>query len=110
MFKKIMIVLVIFVALFVGVGFFLPGEWMVERTVTINAPAESIYLYVGNLSKWSEWTVWNTTAYPAMESTYSGPEDALLLDAPNPGDHPGHATTVCRRRRPHQPGKMLAQV
>ncbi len=56
--KTIIIVLVTLVALFFIVSLFLPGEYRVERTVTINANIVTVYEQVVNLDKWDKWSPW----------------------------------------------------
>ena len=58
MFKKILIVLVVIVAAVAVVGFFLPTEYDVGRSVVIDAPPAKVHDYVGNLKKWEEWGPW----------------------------------------------------
>jgi len=57
--KALAISLIILVGVFVVVGLVLPKEYEVERTVVIDAPPQSIHVFVGDLKKWSEWTPWN---------------------------------------------------
>jgi len=56
----------------VGVGFFLPSTFSVERSTEINAPAKKIYDLIVEPKQWARWAVWNQRD-PAMKITYSGP-------------------------------------
>ena len=62
-----------FVALLmVGVGFFLPTDFAVERSVVVDAPPERVFNFVVDPREWKKWTVWNQRD-PNMEITYGGP-------------------------------------
>jgi uncharacterized protein YndB with AHSA1/START domain len=58
--------------LVVGVGFFLPTGFEVERSIVIDAPADRIFNYVVDPREWKKWTVWNERD-PNMEISYAGP-------------------------------------
>ncbi|NTS78335.1 SRPBCC family protein [Catenovulum sp. SM1970] len=46
------------VLFFVAFGLYLPDDYKVERQIKINAPADEIHIYVGNLDRWHKWTIW----------------------------------------------------
>lgn len=71
MIKKIIYGLVGFVILFILVGFLLPSEFKVERSITINAPASKVYAQVANLKQWKKWGVWFQRD-PQMTVEYQG--------------------------------------
>lgn len=56
----------------VGVGFFLPAAFLVQRSIVINAPADRLYDYIVEPKEWTRWSVW-TRRDPKMDITYSGP-------------------------------------
>lgn len=74
--KNVVITFVVLVVLFLGVGFLLPSEFKVERSVTIDAQPEAVFAEVANLRKWRGWGVWFKRD-PQMQITYSGPEGAI---------------------------------
>jgi hypothetical protein len=47
-----------------------PPTFFVERTTTVNAPANKIFPYINDLHQWDHWTPYNKD--PAMQKTYSG--------------------------------------
>ena len=49
--KALAISLIILVGVFVVVGLVLPKEYEVERTVVIDAPPQSIHVFVGDLKQ-----------------------------------------------------------
>ena len=59
-------------ALFVVVvGFALPANFKVERSIEINAPMIRIYPLVYDPKAWARWSVWYRRD-PAIKTTYSG--------------------------------------
>jgi hypothetical protein len=42
-----------------GIGALLPREWRVERSIMINAPAESVHRWAADLAYWSRWAQWD---------------------------------------------------
>jgi len=57
--------------LLLAIGFVLPPQFRVERTVNINAPADKVYALIADPREWKRWTVWNQRD-PAMKIQYSG--------------------------------------
>jgi hypothetical protein len=72
--KKILIALASLVALVLVVGLVLPSKFRVERSTTINAPAEAVYAHVANLRRWRDWSPWNTGKYPGTQWVFGGTE------------------------------------
>jgi len=71
MLKKILIGLGIAVLAFVAVGFALPGEYRVARSVVVEAPPEAVFPLVNDLNQWSSWTIWSARD-PAMKIDIAG--------------------------------------
>jgi uncharacterized protein YndB with AHSA1/START domain len=76
MLKKLGIGITVFVALLIAVGFALPRNVSVARSIEINAPADSIFALVHAPKAWKRWSVWNQRD-PNMALTYSGPESGV---------------------------------
>ena len=72
MLKKILLGLLILIVLLLGIGFLLPTEWEVERSIVINAPASAIYPTVADLKTWPGWTYWNRERDPDCEWSFEG--------------------------------------
>ena len=51
-------------------AFFFPREYRIERTITINAKAETVFALVGDLRRWKDWGAWQERD-PGMKITYS---------------------------------------
>ena len=71
--KGILIALVTIVILVAAVGFFLPSHIHVERSLTINAPSETIHAQINNLKNWTKWSPWYKMD-TAMKIEYNGTE------------------------------------
>ncbi len=54
------------------IGFLLPRQITVERSIGIDRPAEAIFPWVADLKTWPQWTVWNQTEDPSLACTFSG--------------------------------------
>lgn len=67
--KKILIGLVVIILLMVIISFFLPRQVHVERTLTINAPAEVIFAQVNDFKNWEKWSPWHEQD-PNMQLIY----------------------------------------
>jgi uncharacterized protein YndB with AHSA1/START domain len=70
--KGLLVGLVVLVAGLVAVGFLMPSQYRVERSVRIDAPAERVYALLADPREWKGWSEWNRRD-PAMKITYSGP-------------------------------------
>lgn len=67
--KWLLIIIAGLLGLFVVVSFFLPKEYYVERSVTINTPAVLVYSQVVDLEAWQEWDPWGDMD-PDMQVVY----------------------------------------
>lgn len=56
-------------ALFLGVGFALPGRWTVERSALVDAPPGRVFPWIDAPSAWRAWTPW-----PDTDLRAEGPE------------------------------------
>ncbi|QDG38215.1 SRPBCC family protein [Alteromonas mediterranea] len=74
--KKLLIVFGAVIAIFVISSFFIPKNYSVERTITIDAEPSDVYPYVVDLREWKKWGVWFKRD-PNMQLTYSGPDRAI---------------------------------
>ena len=56
--KAILITLVLLIIIVTGVGFFSPSHIRIERSITIQSPAEIIRSQVNDLKCWTKWSPW----------------------------------------------------
>jgi hypothetical protein len=73
MLKKILGVLAVVVAGFLAFVAMRPAHYHVERSVSIKAPAEVVYVELEDLHKWAAWSPWEKID-PNMKKSYEGPE------------------------------------
>ncbi len=69
--KKLMFGLLAVLIVLILVGFVLPRQFKVERTVAINATALTIYPLIAAPANWQQWSVW-ARRDQSMLMTYSG--------------------------------------
>jgi ribosome-associated toxin RatA of RatAB toxin-antitoxin module len=70
--KFIFIALLSLLSVLVIVGFFLPSQYTVRESITIQAPAEEVFQAVNSFKAWENWSPWNLMD-PAQHVTYQGP-------------------------------------
>lgn len=73
MLKKILLVLVALVAVFVVVVALQPTDYRVERTATIAAPVTDVFARVNDFHKWEAWSPW-AKLDPDATVTFEGPD------------------------------------
>lgn len=73
MLKKLLGALFIVVIVLVGVGYMLPREAHVERSIVIDRPAAAIFPLINSLKRFNEWSPW-VQYDPNMKTTFTGPE------------------------------------
>lgn len=69
--KKILALLILFVAIVLIAGYFMPKNYAIEREITINKPVDSVFNYVKYLKNQNQFSVW-ASIDPKMKSTYKG--------------------------------------
>ncbi len=100
--KKILIGLVVVVVVFVGVGFLLPGDYEVTRSIEIAGTPQEIYEPVADLTRWPEWTVWNTEKYPDMKTEYDGAESGVGAKSSWTGETSGNGRMEITKADPNE--------
>jgi uncharacterized protein YndB with AHSA1/START domain len=75
-FVKILIGLALLALLLAVVGFMLPRQFRIERSMVMAAPAEKIYPLVSEPKNWTRWGVWNQRD-PNMTLAFSGPASGV---------------------------------
>ncbi len=73
MLKKILLVLVALVLVFVVVVALQPSEFHVERSVAVNAAPADVFAEVNDFHKWDAWSPW-AKLDPNAKVTFEGPE------------------------------------
>jgi hypothetical protein len=73
---KILLVLVVIVTLFLAVAYFVPREFSLSKSVTINAPRETVYDYIRFLKSQEKYSVW-VMADPDINMQYTGTDGTV---------------------------------
>jgi len=69
MLKKIGLAIAGIILLLVIVGLFLPSEYALERSITIQAPIDAVFAQVNDLRNWEKWGPWQEED-PTTKITY----------------------------------------
>ena len=72
--KRLGLGLAIVSILLIIASLFFGSEIEVERSITINAPVDSVFKEVNVLSNWEHWSPWESEN-PYQKTTYSGPKE-----------------------------------
>lgn len=89
MLKKMAIGIAAILLFFVVVGWLLPSEFKVVRTIRIEAPADIIFKHVKDLKKWQHWGVWFERD-PDMQVAYAGPDSSVGMKSTWQSDSQGN--------------------
>lgn len=68
--------LAVMVLVVLTVGFLLPREVVVSRTIVIAAPPEAVFEQVNSLQRGAEWSPWMDID-PEVQAEFSGPEEGV---------------------------------
>lgn len=74
MLKKILIAFATLMALVLAIGLALPSKYRVERSTSIPASSEAVYVHVASPTRWEEWVPWNAKRFPGNQWVVGGPE------------------------------------
>jgi len=56
--KKLLSFLILLLIILGVIGYFLPTNFSVNKSINISSNSAHIHDFVGDLNKWQEWTVW----------------------------------------------------
>lgn len=76
MLKKIVILLIVVIGVFLIYVAMLPDQLMVSRNIEIAAPPEVIFPYINNSKKANEWMPW-LESDPEVRIRFSGPDEGV---------------------------------
>jgi len=74
--KRILVVLILIVAIVLIAAYFMPKDYAIQREITINKPADSVFNYVKYLKNQNQFSVW-ANIDPKMKSTYKGTDGTV---------------------------------
>lgn len=72
MLRKALVALIVLVAVFAAVVALQPGDYRVQRSASVAAPASAVFAQVNDLHMWRAWSPFDKLD-PDMRKTYSGP-------------------------------------
>lgn len=75
--KRIVIFLTVLAVGLAVVGFLLPAQYHVERSLTVNAPPEKVFALAASFKTWEDWTAWNLQLDPTLKRSITGPDAAV---------------------------------
>ena len=71
MFKRLLLVLVVLIAVLLGYAATRPDSFRVERATVIKAPPAKVFALIDDFRQWAGWSPWEKLD-PAMKRTHSG--------------------------------------
>lgn len=85
--KKVSLIVFIFLATFVATGYMLPKQVHIERSITVDRPANMMFEILNSYQHFNEWSPW-AKRDPNAEFVISGPESGVgarmsWIGAPN---------------------------
>ncbi len=85
--KWVIWLVVAVIVVFLGGGYILPGEAVVQRQVVIAAPPEKVFAVIGNLKRFNEWSPW-AEIDPDIQYIFVGPETGVGQKMSWTSNHP----------------------
>ncbi len=76
MLKKMLVGMVVVVVLVLLVGWFLPRDFAMERSIVVNRPESQVHAYLASLKNQQEWSPWAKMDPKAMND-FSGEDGAV---------------------------------
>lgn len=74
--KWLLGLIAVLIAIFIGGGFLLPGDVVLQRQTVIAAPPEKVFAIIGNMKRFNEWSPW-ADIDPSTAYAYEGPETGV---------------------------------
>ena len=71
MFKRLLLVLIVLIAVLLGYAATRPDSFRVERATVIKAPPAKVFALIEDFHQWAGWSPWEKLD-PAMKRTHSG--------------------------------------
>lgn len=75
-FMRVLVFVLVVMAVFFGVAYFLPDAAHVERSIEIAAPPEAVFPHLVDYHKWRAWSPW-ADRDPDMLISYEGPPSGV---------------------------------
>ncbi|WP_018616473.1 SRPBCC family protein [Segetibacter koreensis] len=75
-----LISIVLFALLLTAFSLLLPSQTNISRAIDINAPADSVYAYINNITKWQNWYANYDSSNTSYSLTTVGKGSSLTMD------------------------------
>jgi len=102
MIKKILLVLVVIVAGFLGFVALQPSEMRVQRTATIDAPPDVVFAQVNDFHSWEAWSPWAKLDPQAKNSFEGSASGAGAVFHWSGNDQVGEGTMTLTESKPYE--------
>lgn len=99
--KKIIYGFAIVMVLIVVVGLFLPSEFRVERSITVNATPDKVFQHIVDLKQWRNWGVWFERD-PNMQITYTGNQSQVGMKSSWISEQEGSGEMTIKAIKPNE--------
>jgi len=70
MLRTIALGLLALLVLAAGLGFMMPGQWHVERSIVVHASPPTVFRLVNDLQRWEDWSWWNAAVDPSLRRSF----------------------------------------
>jgi len=74
--KRFILLILVLILVAIGIGYLLPDNAHVERTVRIEAPPEAVFPYVNDFRKFNKWSPW-ADKDPDIQYNFTGPDSGI---------------------------------
>jgi hypothetical protein len=98
--KGVVFIVLLIPIVLVVVSLFLPSTYRVERRVTMNTGANTLFPHINSPKQWSEWTAWTVVRNPNMKISFAGPEAGMGASYSWEGKSSGRGTLKLTRSDP----------
>lgn len=98
--KKTLVCLVVFFILLICVGFLIPSQVEIQRSIVINAMPEQIQPWLDNMKTWEDWSPWGKEADPSIVRDYFGPANKPATTLEWQSDKLGSGTIIITGTNP----------
>ena len=98
--KKIAVIILVIPILVLLISLFLPSTYRVARTVSMRAPADTVFAQINTPRLWTNWTAWTTAKYPDMQVHFDGPDSGVGATYRWEGKSSGQGALTLTRSEP----------
>ena len=75
--KKLLLGLMGLIVVLILIGFLLPSQRRIERSILTRGKSQEVFQLVAALKRWPEWTAWTTNRFPDLTLSFDGPETGV---------------------------------